>query len=220
MNAGLDVDALRGARQEMVEAQLRGRGIEDPRVLQAMAQVPRHAFVAEEFRQQAYEDHPIPIGSAQTVSQPFIVALMLSALKLKPQDSVLEIGTGSGYQTALLAELVHHVYSVERLPELAHGAEAMLRQLEYHNFTIVIGDGSRGLPELAPFDAIIVSAAAPQIPAPLFGQLREGGRLLLPVGPSEAQQLQLVQKIHDQPVVTLLEGCRFVPLIGEEGYRP
>ena len=148
----------------MVASQLRGRGIRDQRVLDAMARVPRHEFVADEYREQAYEDHPIPIAEGQTVSQPYIVAVTLDALSLQPSFKVLEIGTGSGYQTALLAELCSHVYSVERHTALARNAEATLAQLGYNNVSVIVGDGSQGLPAMAPFDAIVVSAAAPQIP--------------------------------------------------------
>jgi len=211
-------DRFAAERQNMVGSQLRARGIRDERVLDAMARVPRHEFVAERYRDQAYEDHPIPIGEGQTVSQPYIVALMLETLLLEPSSSVLEIGTGSGYQTAVLAELAAHVYSVERHPQLAREAEATLARLGYNNVTILVGDGSQGLPTLAPFDAIVVSAAASQIPAPLFEQLREGGRMIIPVGPADAQELQLVRKAQGQPVIDRLEGCRFVPLIGGEGY--
>jgi protein-L-isoaspartate(D-aspartate) O-methyltransferase len=203
----------------MVNSQLRARGIQDERVLAAMELVPRHEFVPAEFRAQVYEDHPIPIGEGQTVSQPYIVAIMLQALALKPSDTVLEIGTGSGYQTALLAELTHQVYSVERHASLAHMAAATLRRLGYANVDVVLGDGSNGLPAKAPFDAIVVSAAAPQIPSPLFEQLRDGGRMVIPVGPAQAQELQLVRKKAGQLLVTSLEGCRFVPLIGSEGYH-
>lgn len=203
----------------MVESQLRARGIRDERVLAAMFRVPRHEFVPEEYRDQAYEDHPIPIGEGQTLSQPYIVAVMLEALALESSDVVLEVGTGSGYQTALLAELTKQVYSVERHESLARAAQATLIRLGYTNVEIVLGDGSHGLPERAPFDAIVVSAAAPQIPPPLFEQLREGGRMVIPVGPAHAQELQLVRKQAGQPVVATLEGCRFVPLIGSEGYR-
>jgi protein-L-isoaspartate(D-aspartate) O-methyltransferase len=205
-------------RQAMVGAQLRARGIRDERVLDAMARVPRHQFVAERYRNQAYEDHPIPIGEGQTISQPYIVALMLDALFLDPSSSALEIGTGSGYETAVLAELAARVYSVERYPQLAREAEATLARLGYRNVTIFVGDGSQGLPALAPFDAIVVSAAAAQIPAPLFEQLREGGRMIIPVGPADAQELQLVRKMQGQPVIVRLEGCRFVPLIGGQSY--
>jgi protein-L-isoaspartate(D-aspartate) O-methyltransferase len=203
----------------MVESQLRARGIRDERVLAAMFRIPRHEFVSEEHRDQVYEDHPIPIGEGQTISQPYIVAIMLEALALDPSDTVLEIGTGSGYQTALLAELVRQVYSVERYASLARAAQATLARLGFNNVEVLVGDGSRGLPDHAPFDAIVVSAAAPQIPPPLFEQLREAGRMVIPVGPAHAQELQLVRKHEGQPVVTSMEGCRFVPLIGSEGYR-
>ena len=201
------------ARQQMVERQLRARGIRDERLLSAMAQVPRHDFVEPRYREQAYEDHPLPIGAGQTVSQPYIVALMLELLQLEPSSKVLEIGTGSGYQTALLAKLASHVYSVERHPELAREAQGTLSRLGLGNVTLAVGDGSQGLPEHAPFDAIIVSAAAAQIPPPLFEQLREGGRMIIPVGPSDVQELQLVRKREGKPLITVLEGCRFVPLI-------
>jgi protein-L-isoaspartate(D-aspartate) O-methyltransferase len=204
-------------RQNMVETQLRARGIRDERLLRAMATVPRHEFVEPRYRDQAYEDHPLPIGAGQTVSQPYIVALMLEILQLEPSSKVLEIGTGSGYLTALLARLSAHVYSVERHPQLAREAEDTLSRLGFSNITVLVGDGSKGLPEHAPFDAIVVSAAASQIPAPLLEQLREGGRMIIPVGPSEAQELQLIQKREGKPLITVLEGCRFVPLIEGQG---
>jgi len=203
-------------RQLMVGAQLRARGIFDERVLDAMARVPRHEFVAEEYREQAYEDHPVPIEEGQTLSQPYIVAIMLETLSLTGSEKVLEIGTGSGYQTALLAELSREVYSIERHPALAHSAENVLRRLGYTNVKVIVGDGSHGLPGEAPFDTIIVSAAAPRIPPALFEQLREGGRMIVPVGPAHAQELQFVRKQDGRAAVTNLEGCRFVPLIGDE----
>jgi protein-L-isoaspartate(D-aspartate) O-methyltransferase len=205
-------------RKRMVNSQIRRRGIRDSRVLDAMAKVPRHEFVAEQYSLQAYEDHPIQIGEGQTISQPYIVARMLEALALIPSDVVLEIGTGSGYQTALLAELSHYIYSVERHAALAEMAKANLTRLGYRNVTISVGDGSHGMPEKAPFDGIVVSAAAPQVPASLFEQLREGGRLVIPVGPSQYQELQLVRKQGDSAETTRLESCRFVPLIGAHGY--
>jgi len=211
-------DSFLAQRRNMVESQLRARGIRDDRVLTAMLRVPRHQFVSEEYLGQVYEDHPIPIGEGQTLSQPYIVAIMLEALALQPSDRVLEVGTGSGYLTALLSELTQHVYSVERHSSLARAAQARLTHLGCTNVDVLLGDGSGGLPERAPFDAIIVSAAAPQIPPPLLGQLREGGRMVIPVGPSHAQELQLVRRIDGRPVVTKMEGCRFVPLIGSEGY--
>jgi protein-L-isoaspartate(D-aspartate) O-methyltransferase len=213
------IDSFLTQRRSMVESQLRARGIRDERVLAAMSHVPRHEFVSEEYRDQVYEDHPIPIGEGQTVSQPYIVAIMLQALMLDPSYTVLEVGTGSGYQTALLSELTREVYSVERHESLGLAAEGTLTRLGYTNVKVLLGDGSHGLPDHAPFDAIVVSAAAPQIPPPLFEQLREGGRMVIPVGPAHAQELQLVRKQVGQPVVTGLEGCRFVPLIGSEGYR-
>ncbi|MGO9649677.1 MAG: protein-L-isoaspartate(D-aspartate) O-methyltransferase [Terriglobales bacterium] len=202
----------------MVEAQLRARGIRDERVLAAMERVPREIFICEEYWEQAYEDHPLPIGSGQTVSQPYIVAFMLEVLSLKGAEKVLEIGTGTGYQTALLAELAGQVYSVERIESLARTAEAILQRLGSRNVGLTVGDGSRGLVEQAPFDAIVVSAAAPQIPQLLLEQLREGGRMVIPVGPADAQELILVRKRDGGAVITNLEGCRFVPLIGEQGY--
>jgi protein-L-isoaspartate(D-aspartate) O-methyltransferase len=219
MAADAQVDGFAAQRRNMVESQLRARGIRDERVLAAMSHVPRHEFVALDYRDQVYEDHPIPIGEGQTISQPYIVAIMLQALALNASDVVLEVGTGSGYLTALLAELARQVYSVERHASLARTAQATLARLGYTNVEILVGDGGNGFPDRAPFDVIVVSAAAPQIPPPLFEQLREGGRMIVPVGPPQAQELQLVRKHGGQPVVSSMEGCRFVPLIGSEGYR-
>lgn len=202
----------------MVEQQLRARRIHDQRVLTAMARVPRHEFVAEEFWNQAYDDHPLPIGEEQTISQPYIVAIMLQALELTGTETVLEVGTGSGYQAAVLAELSKQVYTIERHASLARSAEAVLRRLKYSNVTVQVGDGSQGLPEHAPYDAIVVAAAAPRIPPPLFEQLRESGRMAIPVGPAYAQEFQLVWKRAGEMVIQKLEGCRFVPLIGCQGY--
>lgn len=202
----------------MVEIQLRQRGIRNARVLAAMARVPRQAFVAEPDRDQAYDDNPLPIGHGQTISQPYIVGLMLELLDPQPDQAALEIGTGSGYQTALLAELCKSAYSIERHAELAAQAQLVLFRLGYTNITIQVGDGTAGVPEHAPFDAIIVSAAAPEIPPPLFEQLREAGRLVIPVGPLDCQVLELVTKQQGRPVVSRQVGCRFVPLIGEQGY--
>jgi protein-L-isoaspartate(D-aspartate) O-methyltransferase len=175
--------------------------------------VPRHEFVPDNFRKDAYEDHPLPIGVGQTISQPYIVAAMLQHLALHAADRVLEIGTGSGYVTALLSLLCAEVYSVERHAELAVSAETTLRRLGYLNIKIKLGDGSLGWAEEGPFDAILVSAAAPVVPPALFDQLREGGRMMLPVGASASQDLQLIVKVSGQPAVKLLEGCRFVPLV-------
>ncbi|MGZ4733283.1 MAG: protein-L-isoaspartate(D-aspartate) O-methyltransferase [Terriglobales bacterium] len=213
MVAELQPDRFAVERQHMVETQVRARGIRDQRLLDAMASIPRHEFVDARYRDQAYEDHPLPIGAGQTISQPYIVALMLDLLQLEPSSKVLEIGTGSGYQTAVLTQLAAHVYSVERHPELAREAADTLSRLGLINFTVITGDGSRGLAEYAPFDAIVVSAAASQVPPALFEQLREGGRMIIPVGPPEAQELQLVRKQGGKALIVLREGCRFVPLI-------
>ena len=212
-------DRFSADRQRMVESQLRNRGINDERLLQAFLRVPRHQFVAEKYWPQAYEDHPIPIGYNQTISQPYIVAVTLQVLAVQPGDRVLDVGTGSGYQTALLAELAREVYSIERHEELARNTEAVLSKLGYDNVHVVVGDGSEGLPEHAPFQAIAVSAAAPRIPDALFAQLSDCGRMVIPVGPSHAQQLQLVRKQGDRADITMLEPCRFVPLIGSQAYQ-
>ena len=213
MVAELYPERFAAERQHMVEAQLRRRGIRDQRLLDAMASIPRHEFVDARYRSQAYEDHPLPIDAGQTISQPYIVALMLELLQLDSSSKVLEIGTGSGYQAAILSKLAQSVYTVERHPELARQAAETLSRLGLSNVTVVTGDGSVGLPEYAPFDAIVVSAAAAQIPPALFEQLREGGRMIIPVGPPETQELQLVRKQAGKALVSLREGCRFVPLI-------
>ena len=205
-------------RLRMVETQLRARGIKDERVLAAMARVPRHEFVPSEYLAQAYEDHPIPIAEGQTISQPYIVAVTLDALGLRDSDKVLEVGTGSGYQTAILAELVREVFSIERHATLAESARSVLKRLGYGNVHVLVGDGSQGLPEAAPFDASVVSAAAPRMPAALFEQLCEGGRMVIPIGPAHSQELLLIRKKDGGPEVTPLEGCRFVPLVWGDGY--
>jgi protein-L-isoaspartate(D-aspartate) O-methyltransferase len=206
-------------RFSMVESQLRQRGICDERLLAAMSKVPRHEFVSQHNWNEAYADHPVPIAEKQTTSQPYMIAAMVQAAQIKPEDRVLEIGAGSGYQTALLAELASQVFAVERYASLAETAQKTLESLGYRNAKIVTGDGSLGLPEAAPFDAIIVSAAAPRIPPALRDQLAIGGRLLVPVGEPEQQVLELVQRNADGTMsVRTLEGCRFVPLIGEQGF--
>jgi protein-L-isoaspartate(D-aspartate) O-methyltransferase len=217
LNAG-QPDPYFDVRRRMVEVQLRDRGIRDERVLDAMLRIPRHEFVAKEYKSQAYEDHPIPIGESQTISQPFIVAVSLQALNLQGNESVLEIGTGSGYQTVLLAALARNVYSIERHAALAATAEAALNKLGTNNVKIIVGDGSYGLPEFSPYDAILVSAAAPVIPRSLIDQLADEGRMVIPVGPQYSQELQLVRKRAGMPMVEVIEGCRFVPLIGVGGY--
>ena len=201
------------AREIMVASQLRARGISDERVLDAMLRVPRHEFVPETDRNRAYEDNPLPIGDGQTISQPYVVALMLQALQLTPADTVLEVGTGSGYATALLAELAAQVFSVERHPALAEGARNLLTTLGYANIRVFTGDGTLGLPVAAPFDAILVSAAAAALPSALLVQLRDSGRMIIPVGSEDSQQLQFIRIINGQPVISLRELVRFVPLV-------
>ncbi len=206
-------------RVEMIEKQLRRRGISDAAVLGAMAAVPRHEFIAEELRSHAYDDLPLPIGGGQTISQPYIVAAMTAALHLQPGDRVLEIGTGCGYQAAVLSRLAREVFTIERRPELASTASAKLARLGYANAHVHCGDGTLGLPELAPFDAILVAAAAPTVPKPLLAQLAEGGRMILPVGGAEHQELRLIEKRGDAFPTKMLEGCRFVPLVGYHGWQ-
>jgi protein-L-isoaspartate(D-aspartate) O-methyltransferase len=214
MNFFADPD-LTSLRLRMVETQLRARGIHDQRVLEVMARVPRHEFAAAHYRGQAYEDHPLPIGEDQTISQPYIVALMLEALAIKPTDKVLDIGTGSGYATALLAELAAQVFSVERHASLANEAKKLLARMGYANATVIAGDGSQGYAASAPYNAILVSAAASAVPPSLVAQLTEDGRMIIPIGSADAQQLQLIQINNSQPHTTLRELCRFVPLISE-----
>src|SRR2546423_12142023 len=206
------LDAI-AARKKMVESQERSRGISDQRVLEAMLRVPHHAFVTESHRDEAYEDHPLPIGDGQTISQPYVVALMLESLQVSPNDKVLEVGTGSGYATALLAELATQVFSIERHPDLADRSRSVLKALGYSNVQVVTGDGSLGLPGSAPFDAILVSAAALEVPTTLLSQLREGGRMTIPIGVPDSQQLQFIRMINGRPVTSIREAVRFVPLI-------
>ncbi|HYM77846.1 MAG TPA: protein-L-isoaspartate(D-aspartate) O-methyltransferase [Candidatus Dormibacteraeota bacterium] len=202
-------------RQQMVDAQLRARGIRDERVLAAMTRVPRHAFAPEPYRDQAYEDHPLPIAEGQTISQPYIVAVMLEYVAPLPGDRVLEVGTGSGYVTALLAGLAGMVISIERHASLANSARELLAGMGYPNASVVTGDGTQGFPQCAPYDAIIVSAAAPEVPRALLDQLSEGGRMVIPVGQYDSQQLQLIRMEGGQPRTILRDLCRFVPLISE-----
>lgn len=206
-------DYFQRQREHMVRTQLAERGIRDARLLDAIRTVPRHEFVPESLQQSAYGEHPLPIGEDQTISQPYIVAAMIERLALQPEDRVLEIGTGSGYVTALLSLLCAGVYSVERHANLAAAAQRTLQKLGCCNVKIRVGDGREGWPEYAPFDAILVSAATSEIPPALFAQLREGGKMILPVGPSFSQELQLIKKVEGCPNVTILEGCRFVPLV-------
>jgi protein-L-isoaspartate(D-aspartate) O-methyltransferase len=212
-------DDFEKQRRAMVTSQLRHRGIRDERVLHAMETVPRHLFVTPSLRTSAYEDNPVPIGEGQTVSQPYIVAYMLQELRISAQHRVLEIGTGTGYQAALLGELASEVHTVERFASLFVAAKQNLEQLGYANVQVIQGDGTVGLPQYAPFDRIVVAAAAPEVPSLLFEQLTEGGRMIIPVGPSEMQELLLVEKRDGAQWNTRLEGCRFVPLVGEQGFH-
>jgi protein-L-isoaspartate(D-aspartate) O-methyltransferase len=207
------------ARADMVRQQIANRGITDVRVLEAMAAVPRHLFVPPEIRHLAYEDGPLPIGSRQTISQPYIVALMTQLLEPRPDDRVLEIGVGSGYQTAILAHLVKEVIGIERLPELAEAASEHLAQLGYQNVTIHVADGSLGYLPAAPYDGILVAAAAPRIPKPLLDQLADNGRLVIPVGDSFEQIIERARRKGGSLHIERLMPVRFVPLIGEHGFR-
>ncbi|MEW5912674.1 MAG: protein-L-isoaspartate(D-aspartate) O-methyltransferase [Thermodesulfobacteriota bacterium] len=201
----------------MVERQIVARGVSDPAVLKAMRTVPRHEFVPEELRGMAYNDHPLPIGQGQTISQPYIVAYMSEALHLKAGQKVLEIGTGSGYQAAVLAAMGAKVYSIEILPALSRRAAADLKRLGYGAVRLKVGDGYKGWPQEAPFDAIIVTAAAPHIPPPLVEQLRPGGRMIIPVGSGGIEELTLVEKSAQGKVTTRgLMAVRFVPLVREK----
>src|SRR5580698_6422785 len=206
-------------RAAMLEKQLRRRGVHDSGVLSAMAAVRREEFVPKEFRKRAYEDAPLPIGEGQTISQPYIVAAMTAALHLKGTERVLEIGAGCGYQAAVLASLAKEIVTIEYRGELATAAAERLARLGYDNVHVHCGDGTLGLPELAPFDAILVAAAAPAPPVPLVAQLAEGGRMVVPVGSVENQELHLIERIHDTFRTTVLEPCRFVPLIGVHGWK-
>jgi protein-L-isoaspartate(D-aspartate) O-methyltransferase len=207
-------------RQQMVDTQILSRGIKNGRVITAMRKVPRHLFLDEALRSQAYEDSPSPIGEKQTISQPYIVALMTELLELKGKEKVLEIGTGSGYQTAVLAELAEQVYSVERIPSLAKRARKLLDELKYTNILINIGDGTLGWREHSPYDAIIVTAAAPYPPPALLDQLKTGGRLAVPIGEEFEQDLMIYMKEKDGSYSKEnYGGCRFVKLIGDEGWR-
>ncbi len=208
------------ARQRMVEL-IESRGIKNPLVLHAMAKIPRHLFVPPHLRDEAYADYPLAIGEGQTISQPYIVALMTEGLELSPGSKVLEIGTGSGYQAAILAEISKEVYSIERLSSLAERAEELLRQLGYDNVYIKVGDGTMGWPEHAPYDAIIVTAAAPSVPPPLLEQLKVGGRMVIPVGGAFSQDLLKIVKTDSQGNYTTrsLGGCVFVKLYGKFGWK-
>ena len=211
-------ESYRGVREEMVRAQLEARGIRDTRVLDVLARIPRHHFVDVALRSRAYGDHALPIGSGQTISQPYMVALMTQALQLAGGEKILEIGTGSGYQTAVLAEFTPRLFSIERSDELARAAAARLREMGYANVILKTGDGSLGWPEHAPFDRILVTAGAPDLPPSLFDQLAEGGLLVIPIGDRDSQVLEVVTKKRGEALARRLVECTFVPLLGREGW--
>lgn len=204
---------------KMVQSQIEARGISDPKVLDAFYRVPRHLFVSEALMDQSYGDFPLPIGEQQTISQPFIVAEMTQALQLKKEDRVLEIGTGSGYQTAILAEIAYRVYTIERLHSLYAAARRQFDQMHYHNIITRYADGTKGWKDQSPFDAIIVTAGAPRTPETLVAQLDLGGRMVVPVGDQHSQTL--IKLCRDEKGIhkTDLGGCRFVKLVGEQGWR-
>jgi protein-L-isoaspartate(D-aspartate) O-methyltransferase len=213
------VDPSAAERRAMIETQIRKRGVSSPRVLEALASVPRHKFVPEKFREFAYADKPLPIGEGQTISQPYMVAAMTDALELAGSERVLEIGTGSGYQAAVLSLLAREVLSVENHTTLALAAQERLTALGYANVHVHNGDGSAGLPDAAPYDAILVTAGAPEIPQALASQLREGGRIVIPVGDTENQKLMQGMLEYGKLKSRALFDCRFVPLVGRYGWR-
>jgi protein-L-isoaspartate(D-aspartate) O-methyltransferase len=202
----------------MIRGQLQRRGITDRRVLQAMREVPRHAFVAPEWRHEAYSDRPLPIADDQTISQPYMVAIMTQSLVLQGHERVLEVGTGSGYQAAVLSRLAAHVYTIEYFPDLAERARAILQRLGYTNVQVSTGDGGLGLPAYAPYHGILVAAAAPHVPQSLLTQLAEGGRLVIPVGSATSQELLIITRHGDGYSQLRSVPCRFVPLLGQEGW--
>lgn len=205
-------------RRRMVEEQLRGRDIADERVLRAMSEVPRELFVPPDLRRRAYDDAALPIGEGQTISQPYMVARILEEAGAHGDDRVLDVGTGSGYQAAVLARLAGEVHSIERIPELAEQARRNLEAAGVQNVEVHVGDGSRGLAEHAPYDAIVVAAAAPELPQALYDQLKPGGRLVVPVGRRHGQRLEVIVRSPEGPAVVRSVPCRFVPLVGEEGF--
>ncbi|MBW2435300.1 MAG: protein-L-isoaspartate(D-aspartate) O-methyltransferase [Deltaproteobacteria bacterium] len=217
----MDREAIKYERQreDMVNHQLKPRGIIDPHVLEALRTVPRHLFVSEALRDQAYGDYPLPIGEQQTISQPYIVAEMTQALELGQDDRVLEIGTGSGYQAAVLAEIVYRVYTIERIRALYIQARKLLDRLNYHNIIMRCSDGTTGWQDESPFDAIMVTAGAPEVPEKLVDQLATGGRMIVPVGNQHSQDLIKITKDKDGIHRSNLGGCRFVKLIGAQGWK-
>jgi protein-L-isoaspartate(D-aspartate) O-methyltransferase len=213
------VDRAGAERERMVEEQLVRRGITDPRVLDAMRRIPRHLFVEEALRDRAYGDHPLPIGEQQTISQPYIVALMTQLLRLEGREKVLEVGTGSGYQTAVLAMLARRVCSIERLASLALRARALLEGLGLNNVWVRVGNGTLGWADEAPFDRILVAAGGPSVPPPLFEQLADGGRMVLPLGDATNQVLTLVERVGEQMRTTPCGDCSFVKLVGKYAWE-
>lgn len=212
-------DPWESARERMVATQIAARGVGDEQVLAAMRRVPRHLFVPAEVRGSAYSDYPLPIGHGQTISQPYIVAMMTSLLQIQPDDRLLEIGSGSGYQAAVLGILAREVISIERIPEVAQLAKKNLDDAGITNVTVVIGDGTLGFPGGAPYDGVLITAATPSIPSPLVEQLAEGGRLVAPVGSRDLQELvRLTRKGHDLTRESF-GGVVFVPLLGEYGWK-
>ncbi|GAB4174448.1 MAG: protein-L-isoaspartate(D-aspartate) O-methyltransferase [Geothermobacteraceae bacterium] len=207
------------ARRKMVEQQIRGRGISDPKVLAAMSEVPRHLFVEPALESQAYSDTPLPIGFRQTISQPYMVGFMTAALELTGEERVLEVGTGSGYQAAVLARIARRVYTVERIPELARRARRLFDQLGLANINLKVSDGTIGWAAEAPFDAIIVTAGSPSVPPEYLQQLADGGRLVIPVGSREGQVLKRIVRTGESWEEENLLGCRFVPLVGQKGWQ-
>jgi protein-L-isoaspartate(D-aspartate) O-methyltransferase len=202
----------------MVDEQIIGRGIKDQGVIEAMLVVPRHKFVGENLRTQAYNDYPLPIGYGQTISQPYMVAIMTELLHLSGKEKVLEIGTGSGYQSAILAELSSQVFTIERVTELSQAARKTIEDLGYKNVAFRVGDGTIGWPEYAPFDRILVTAGAPKIPKSLFNQLIDGGLMVVPIGDQNFQVLNVVRNVGGRPEVEQSIECTFVPLLGKEGW--
>ncbi|MDI9633194.1 MAG: protein-L-isoaspartate(D-aspartate) O-methyltransferase [Methanolinea sp.] len=216
---GMPGDRHEAEREAMVAHQIAARGVRDARVLEAMRKVPRHLFVPREYESAAYADHPLPIGHGQTISQPYIVALMTELLSVSPGDRVLEVGSGSGYQAAVLATIGAEVYTVERIPEVARIAEENLRRAGIVNVKVIVADGTLGYPPAAPYDGIIVTAAAPSVPPPLLDQLSEGGRLVAPVGGRDVQELVRIEKKGGKTTRVSYGGVVFVPLVGEHGWE-
>ncbi len=206
-------------RKRMVEIQLKGRRIKDKRVLEVMGKVPRHRFVEKELQRTAYADYPLPLGQGQTISQPYMVALMTQCLKLKGEEKVLEVGTGSGYQLAILAELASEVYSIERVESLSRRAAKILRELGYTKMQFKVGDGTKGWEEHSPYQSIMVTAGSPDIPPALIDQLAEGGWMVIPVGGSVSQELMVFRKRKGKVEKKNICGCVFVPLVGEFGWK-